>query len=405
MKQCIFIFIGMLGLSKFSFSQVVNAVNKGVLYVSEDTELYLGTGFLNDISGVMLGEGTMHVSQDFGNEGTCNFTVDDEAIIRFIGTTSQIVFGSNAILTSNMEVVNSASGADQVRLYGDLHVNEEGVFNLGVINNRDFGGTLMFNSGSVATDFSDVSYVDGTVVKVGDDAFEYPIGDQTVGLRPAAISASFDVTNRVHSTYVYSNPDQIHSFENKEATIEVIDNAEYWEFIRDAGGGSVLISLTWKDGVSPQELTDNVENLHIVKWDVSQEKWIDEGGVVDVQSETVTTLVPSLPHGIYTLARVLGGNTSLQISNFFSPNNDDISDIFVIGGLEDFPSTKVNVYNRWGAMVYESDNYMNDWDFTSHGMMTIGNDILPEGVYYYVLYIGGSEDNIQKGYFYLANGN
>jgi gliding motility-associated-like protein len=48
----------------------------------------------------------------------------------------------------------------------------------------------------------------------------------------------------------------------------------------------------------------------------------------------------------------------------------------------------VNVYNRWGALVYHSDNYNNDWDGTYQGKP------LPDATYYYVIqvtYPGGNE--------------
>jgi gliding motility-associated-like protein len=40
---------------------------------------------------------------------------------------------------------------------------------------------------------------------------------------------------------------------------------------------------------------------------------------------------------------------------------------------------KVNVYNRWGGLVYHSDNYLNDWGGTYKGSP------LPDGTYYYVI--------------------
>ena len=45
--------------------------------------------------------------------------------------------------------------------------------------------------------------------------------------------------------------------------------------------------------------------------------------------------------------------------------------------LEFYPNSKLEVFNRWGTSVYESDNYRNDWK---------GGD-LSDGVYFYVLKI------------------
>ena len=62
-------------------------------------------------------------------------------------------------------------------------------------------------------------------------------------------------------------------------------------------------------------------------------------------------------------------------SNVVTPNGDGINDYLVFPNLEMFPNSKLLVYNRWGNLVYESNNYTNDWS-------PIG---LSEGTYYYIL--------------------
>jgi gliding motility-associated-like protein len=51
--------------------------------------------------------------------------------------------------------------------------------------------------------------------------------------------------------------------------------------------------------------------------------------------------------------------------------------VLVFDQLQYYPSNHLYVYNRWGNLVGEWENYQNNWD---------GGD-LPEGVYYYVLHI------------------
>jgi gliding motility-associated-like protein len=63
------------------------------------------------------------------------------------------------------------------------------------------------------------------------------------------------------------------------------------------------------------------------------------------------------------------------IPNVFTPNGDGNNDQLVIQGLEDFPRSTIRVYNRWGALLYESDNYRNNWSPRD----------LAEGTYYFIL--------------------
>ncbi len=60
-------------------------------------------------------------------------------------------------------------------------------------------------------------------------------------------------------------------------------------------------------------------------------------------------------------------------------NNDGINDVFMISCAQNFPST-LNVYDRWGRLVYEQDSYDNTWQ----GIGSDGNP-LTEGAYYWVL--------------------
>jgi len=63
------------------------------------------------------------------------------------------------------------------------------------------------------------------------------------------------------------------------------------------------------------------------------------------------------------------------IPNVFSPNNDGSNDLWYITNLEYHPNTAVKVYNRWGLVVFESDNYQNTWN---------GGDV-PDGTYFYIV--------------------
>jgi gliding motility-associated-like protein len=68
------------------------------------------------------------------------------------------------------------------------------------------------------------------------------------------------------------------------------------------------------------------------------------------------------------------------VPDAFSPNGDGVNDYFQIG----HPSnTKVvlNVYNRWGVLVYANDNYANDWYGNGVGSF-LGKKLL-DGTYYY----------------------
>lgn len=76
----------------------------------------------------------------------------------------------------------------------------------------------------------------------------------------------------------------------------------------------------------------------------------------------------------------------VQLPNGFSPNGDEINDLFVIPELDSIRGDVI-VWNRWGDVVFEKENYQNDWDGTCQSSFCLGKDRLPEGTYFYQLKI------------------
>ena len=80
---------------------------------------------------------------------------------------------------------------------------------------------------------------------------------------------------------------------------------------------------------------------------------------------------------------------------------DSDNPYFIIRGIEDYPRNTLQIFNRWGVLVFEQDNYSNDWDGFSNGRLTISNGgKLPNGTYYYRLVLGNDEKEI-IGWLYL----
>lgn len=70
--------------------------------------------------------------------------------------------------------------------------------------------------------------------------------------------------------------------------------------------------------------------------------------------------------------------------NAFTPNNDGANDFFVIPCLDNVTEkASLHIFNRWGNLVFETDNYVNDWDGTHR------NRPLPDAVYFYILQVEG----------------
>ncbi len=79
----------------------------------------------------------------------------------------------------------------------------------------------------------------------------------------------------------------------------------------------------------------------------------------------------------------------LVVYNEFSPNGDGVNDFFTIDCISQYPNNVLQVYNRWGNIVFETRSYKNNWDGTPNGRAIIQKeDQLPVGTYYYLLDLG-----------------
>ena len=89
-------------------------------------------------------------------------------------------------------------------------------------------------------------------------------------------------------------------------------------------------------------------------------------------------------------------NFECFIPNGISPNNDGINDILNIRCLHNYTNKTMEIYSRWGNLVYKGNGENFDGRFN-------GQD-LPDGVYYYILKLNSTQfvpnDNF-KGYIII----
>jgi gliding motility-associated-like protein len=80
-------------------------------------------------------------------------------------------------------------------------------------------------------------------------------------------------------------------------------------------------------------------------------------------------------------------NPPLIIPNFITPNGDGNNDDFSIGNATDY-ELSLQIFNRWGNMIYQNTSYQNDFNCKSCG----------EGVYYYLLIAKNKRNGNVKEY-------
>jgi len=117
----------------------------------------------------------------------------------------------------------------------------------------------------------------------------------------------------------------------------------------------------------------------------------------------VATLVGSIPNDIESennssrvdLTASRSECTDLgTICNLFSPNGDGVNDNLILVGYQNFPNSRLSVFDRYGNMVFEQTAYDNTWNGTGD------NGDLPKGTYFYILDLGDASE-VTKGWIQI----
>lgn len=105
------------------------------------------------------------------------------------------------------------------------------------------------------------------------------------------------------------------------------------------------------------------------------------GNVYQINKIGEVSLVVQDYNGCTTTQKVSVKSKCMDISipDAFSPNGDGVNDYWVISGLDGNTSAEVNVYNRYGALVYREKGIVSPWDGTYR------HKKLAAGVYYYLI--------------------
>lgn len=192
-----------------------------------------------------------------------------------------------------------------------------------------------------------------------------------------------DVCTKIASIFVEEENPPVASFnvlpEGGNAPIEITfeNNSQGGvEYIWDFGNGDGIIV----------ENQSNQSSMYTEEGDYVVELIAIEGGC----SDTVTIIVP-----ITDFAPLI-----YDLPNIFTPNGDQINDVFTINA-QNAISLEMVIVNRWGNVVFEShDNLNPSWNGK---VENTGNEVGP-GTYFYKFTITGEDGNSfeEHGYVQLV---
>lgn len=212
-----------------------------------------------------------------------NYYNDNSRAIYFKGSANATISTPNVAITPGIPTqyfsyaeIDKNISTNTVTLSCPVGVNNRFRFTKGTVK-TDISSLLVFSDNAITSNASDSSFVYGPVRKIGDDAFDFPVGVPLLtgpngspvgGYRRIGISAPAVTTDAFTAEYYLANP---YSRGNLVApaspTVMRLSFCEYWRLDRTTGSSNVNVTLTWqpKSQCNAGPYVDNTSYLAIVR--------------------------------------------------------------------------------------------------------------------------------------------
>lgn len=342
------------------------------------------------------------------------------------------VNGSDYLVTIIGSSTNGASGY-QIPVTGTIGDTTDYTFNvqdgdtwLVVLTDNSqcgvdsIGGTFLWNASNCGNICNDPNYV-GVAINGGTGTYNYTcdsVGNGTLSLQITGGLPSLTNGNDDYIANVTINGNTTAYLVNSDGNSGTLDiqlaNGDNWLVqVFDAlqcDTPSLSALFTSVQAVANASTPPNMLIGQIATLDGSNStgniqtySWMPNTTVVDPTAATTTTQPLESTLYILSVSDTLGCTDSdsvlVEVGRCiphhagFTPNNDGVNDLWEIPCLDLF-TNQVQVFNRWGQLVFEAENYDGTWDGTNLGQA------VPDATYYYVISVNDpkfSNPKIYKG--------
>lgn len=249
------------------------------LQVSTGTRTLMGSIDVNDNFAIssgatcVAGTHTVTVGGNWNSQGTWTYNT---STVVFDGTTHNSIRGASGTVVQFASVVvnrniDRASGLKSVTLLNPVKINTAMTITEGRIKTTRTN-YLSFADGATCSAGNDTAYVHGPVIKIGNEAFTFPLGDttyaDTASYHPLGITAPTSATDEFEAEYKKVEQTVGDSLVD---TLYSVSSCDHWLLDRNVGSSNVKVTVGWHENCPPDELAEST----IAMWDGN--KWIDAG--------------------------------------------------------------------------------------------------------------------------------
>lgn len=389
----------------FSAANGSNLTNDGSIRVTKNSTLSLPGTFTLNTASIVSGDGLYEIEQDWINDATFNA---ETSTVKLYGNTEQYITSTNNTITefNNLILTGSGTGNDRKKtlLNVDAQISSTGVLtindrecatqsnsmsvlnpsNTAVTNSLSFG-----NEGFVSSDVPGYLYW----ATNSTNSYNFPVGSSvgTTRYRPVTLTP-LSTVNSEYAVRMNNVSADNYNYFLAQHDADISDANELFfhsiEQLGTANNADVSISYLasadgdwhnmghwtdntnlWNDmGISSEGVGSNYSYVKIANWDFSD------------------------GYTPFVLTNIADG---LIIPNVFTPNQDGSNDEYFITG-KGIIEYNIVIVNRWGEVVFESEDITQKWDGTT------GGKLCHDGSYFYIIRAKSyAKDYLEQGHITL----
>ncbi len=254
---------------------------------------------------------------------------------------------------------------------------------------------------------NDNSKVDGYTAVDGQKEFSFPVGyDHKI--RPLNVRF-VDGSFFAKCEYFYENPNNPDSFyqsfdiNKMDPELYALNSKEFWNL---STSGVLQITLSWDSQSDLSSIVKDLSNVVVAGWNKKDEQWENLGNALLEGNLTTGTVTSNTfnanNYEIFTIGSFFDKNDNTPGNYALSPNGDGINDALIFEITRKSPKNNLKIFDRSGHKVYEKSDYQDEFvGKANKGASSSVYDILPNGVYFYLLEL--LDLNMKhQGYFYIT---
>jgi hypothetical protein len=293
-----------------------NQFNDNAILKNSGTGYFMpSNGQANDFNGnvtyIRTGSGIIYPSYNNASTYAKNITVNSSNTVIFgASSNGRVIFDGGSAQSINVigatpspvfRDIQTSNNSGDITLNTPVTISKELDLDNGNLITTSTNVIYMNDNTSVSS-VSNSAFVDGPLVKIGNDAFTFPVGNDGF-YAPISMSSPSSSSSRFEAKYLHTPP-QTDGYDTTAISsgLDHISSTEYWTLNRLVGSNNVKATIGWGSTRSENISTGTRCNIRVARWNGT--KWLNEGNGGITGSAAIGTIITGTSEDCATSTKI-----------------------------------------------------------------------------------------------------